>query len=155
MLHPYQELIDLLAETPRRLTALLEQASSDGEGQRAQLARVVAHLAAVESLMRERILRMVAQDTPYFRAVDLSALAETTTSLREALDKLGRERGDTLTTLMTLSLKDWERPAIHERLGQVTVEDLVEQLVEHDRLHLEQVERLLAGQEVSWPPEPS
>jgi hypothetical protein len=56
---------------------------------------------------------------------------------------------------MTLSLKDWKRPAIHERLGQVTVEDLVEQLVEHDRLHLEQIERLLAGQEVSWPPEPS
>ncbi|MCS7051675.1 MAG: DinB family protein, partial [Thermomicrobium sp.] len=85
----------------------------------------------------------------------LAGMAETVRSVSDALARLGHERGDTLTTLMTLSLKDWERRAIHERLGEVTVEDLVEQLVEHDRLHLEQIERLLAGQDVTWPPEPS
>lgn len=153
MMHPYQELIDLLAETPRRLTALLEKRSEGTPEDK--LTRVVAHLAAVETLMRQRILDMVARDTPYFRAIDLSAKAEAVTSLAEALDRLGHSRGDTLTTLMTLSLKDWERRAIHEQHGEVTVEDLVEQLVDHDRVHLQQIEQLLAGQEPPWPPEPS
>ncbi|MCX2726997.1 DinB family protein [Thermomicrobium sp. 4228-Ro] len=155
MLHPYQELIDLLAETPRRLTSLLENVDVPSATGTEHFTRVVAHLAAVEALMRERILRMVAQDTPYFRATDLAVVAESVPSLAEALKRLGQERGETLTTLMTLSLKDWERAAIHETLGEVTVEDLVEELVEHDRRHLEQIERLLAGQETPWPPEPS
>ncbi len=155
MLHPYQELIDLLSETPRRLQSMLCDKETSGREGETRLARIVAHLAAVEALMRQRILRMVAQDTPYFRAVDLTGTAEAVSSLAEALERLGQERGDTLTTLMTLSLKDWERRAIHERLGEVTVEDLVEQLVEHDRVHLEQVEQLLSGQEPVWPPEPS
>ncbi len=155
MLHPYQELIDLLAETPRRLTALLGGVDTSPPETTARLTRVVAHLAAAEALMRERIRRMVAQETPYFRAVDLASLAEAVPTLAEAVQRLGHERGETLTTLMTLSLKDWERTAIHETLGEITVEDLVEQLVEHDRAHLEQVERILAGQETPWPPEPS
>jgi hypothetical protein len=155
MLHPYQELIDLLAETPRRLSNLLARADVGPGAGTDRLTRVVAHLAAVEALMRERILRMVAQETPYFRAVDLASTAEAVQTLAEAVQRLGHERGETLTTLMTLSLKDWERRAIHETLGEVTVEDLVEQLVEHDRAHLEQIEHLLAGQETAWPPEPS
>ncbi|MDW8060121.1 MAG: DinB family protein [Thermomicrobium sp.] len=155
MLHPYQELIDLLAETPRRLTGLLANSEARSPDRQEKLTRVVAHLAAVEALLRERIRRMVAQETPYFRAIDLASAAEAVPSLAEAVQRLGQERGETLTTLMTLSLKDWERSAIHETLGEVTVEDLVEQLVEHDRAHLEQIERLLAGQNTPWPPEPN
>lgn len=153
MIHPYQELIDLLAETPQYLQKLLADRSATVSGE--QLTRVIAHLAAVENLTRQRILEMIARDTPYFRAVDLAQMAESASSLAEAVQRLGETRGDTLTTLMTLSLKDWERRAIHETRGEVSVEDLVEQLVEHDRVHLEQIEQLLGGEVPVWPPEPS
>lgn len=151
MLDAYRELIDLLAETPRHLKGLVEgrelpaQRSNEDWGP----IEVIAHMVDAERLSRERIVRMLAEDTPYFRAMNQLELARAgdyaSRSLDEVLESFGHERGETLSVLMNLAPKDWERTAIHETRDEITVEDIIEDLIEHDREHLDQIRRLLGA----------
>lgn len=151
MLDAYRELIDLLAETPRRLQGLVEgrelpaQRSNEDWGP----IEVIAHLVDAERLSRQRIARMLAEDTPYFRAMNQLELARVgeyaSRRLAEVLEAFGRERGETVSLLMNLSPKDWARKAIHETRDEITVEDIVEDLIEHDREHLDQIRDLLGA----------
>ena len=151
MLDAYRELIDLLAETPKRLKGLVEgrelpaQRSNEDWGP----IEVIAHLVDAERLSRERIVRMLAEDTPYFRAMNQLEMARAgdyaSRSLHEVLEAFGHERGEMLSLLMNLAPKDWARTAIHETRDEITVEDIVEDLIEHDREHLDQIRRLLGA----------
>jgi hypothetical protein len=151
MLDAYRELIDLLAETPRHLKGLVEgrelpaQRSNEDWGP----IEVIAHMVDAERLSRERIVRMLAEETPYFRAMNQLELARAgdyaSRSLHEVLESFGHERGETLSVLMNLAPKDWERTAIHETQDEITVEDIIEDLIEHDREHLDQIRRLLGA----------
>lgn len=151
MLDAYRELIDLLAETPRRLQSLVEgrelptQRSNEDWGP----IEVIAHMVDAERLSRERIVRMLAEDTPYFRAMNQLELARAgdyaSRSLQEVLDAFGHERGETLSVLMNLAPKDWDRKAIHETRDEITIEDIIEDLIQHDREHLDQIQQLLGG----------
>jgi len=149
MLDNYRELIDLLTETPTRLKELVEgwplpaQRSNEDWGP----IEVIAHLADAERLSRQRIARMLAEDTPYFRAMNQIEMARAgdyaSRTLEDVLDAFGRERAETVSLLMNLSPKDWTRTAIHETRNEISVEDIVEDLIEHDREHLEQIRQLL------------
>jgi hypothetical protein len=149
MLDTYRELIDLLAETPTRLKRLVEgrelpaQRSNEDWGP----IEVIAHLVDAERLSRQRIARMLAEDVPYFRAIDQVEMARAgdyaSRILEDVLDAFGRERAETVSLLMNLSLKDWTRTAIHETRNEISVEDIVEDLIEHDREHLDQIRRQL------------
>jgi len=46
---------------------------------------------------------------------------------------------------MNLAPKDWGRKAIHETRDEITIEDIIEDLIQHDREHLDQIQHLLGG----------
>jgi hypothetical protein len=52
------------------------------------------------------------------------------------ISSLDTARGDLVSLLMNLTLKDWERTGTHEIRGEVTVADEVEDHVEFDESHI-------------------
>ncbi len=52
--------------------------------------------------------------------------------LDDALARFDTNRGELVSLLMNLTLKDWERPATHEIEGEITIADEVETHVEFD-----------------------
>lgn len=138
MLDSYYELIDALSETPRRLAALAPEPEGAPRAQEhGGLAAIVMHLIAVERVYRGRMQEILARDGAYLRSLEPDpAAAGETEDLRATLDELARERGKTMSLLMNLSLRDWERTGIHDEYGELSIEDLVERLVDHDAEHL-------------------
>jgi hypothetical protein len=54
-------------------------------------------------------------------------------------------RGDLVSLLMNLTLKDWEKRATHDTLGEVTVSDEIETHVDFDEAQVERIEQLAAS----------
>lgn len=139
----YRELIDALSETPQQLVALApEAAGAPRSNEHWGLAEIVAHLVDVERVYRGRIQAILAREGAYLRRFDPDRAARehdyASKDLHTVLDEFAHERGETLSLLMNLALKDWERTGIHDEFGEVSVEDLVERLVDHDAAHLRQ-----------------
>ncbi|HMM42777.1 MAG TPA: DinB family protein [Thermomicrobiales bacterium] len=142
MLDDYRELIDLLAHAPQQLQAAAEQAG-DPAGE------VCGHLAASERLYLGWLNDLLQRADPLLRAPNATHLAEQERLQQQpAADNLAafnNSRGDTISLLMGLSLRDWERAGILEEEGrEVTLAELVEELVDRDAGHLAQL-RGLAG----------
>lgn len=147
----FHELIDALSETPRRLEALAQGAPGDlpRSNEAWGPAEVAAHLADVDRLYRSRMQTMLTQQTPVLRRFNPDATARehdyAARSLADALADFAQERGETISLLMNLALKDWDRSGILDPIGELTIEDLVERMIAHDAAHLEQAEAALGA----------
>ena len=53
------------------------------------------------------------------------------------------QRGDTLVLLVNLALKDWDRTGMSDTLGEVSIEDIAGDLVDHDQKYLAQLNEAL------------
>jgi hypothetical protein len=139
MLDAYRDLIDELLETPKAIRdAIAENQSETASGQVAvEIARIRDH----DLRILERARTMMQRDDAYFDNVP-SGGAENTPSLDKALGEFETARGDLVSLLINLSLKDWERVGIMESRGEVTLSDIVEEHVEFDeaaRLRLQEI----------------
>ena len=128
MLDSYRELIDELLGTPA-----LARAAVPAGGEPA--ARLVAAMSALDGLVLERVQRIKNQTDPHLKALPaLDALEAGATPGDDADALLGRfetVRGDLVSLLMNLTLRDWERTATTDA-GIVTLADEVEAHVEVD-----------------------
>ena len=70
-------------------------------------------------------------------------------SVAAILDEFSAGRAAGLELIASLGEADLERHAIHERVGPVTVRDLLHEWVFHDRNHVRQI--LANGQARAWP----
>lgn len=151
MLDTYHELIDELSGTPSRLQALSSEAT--GTAPRSNevwgVPEIIAHMVDIERVYRGRITEVLHQDSAYLKAADPDALARehdyASREMAESLKEFGMERSETISLLLNLALKDWEKTGIHYKHGEVSVEDLVERLIDHDNGHMEQIETVLAA----------
>lgn len=145
MLDEYRELIDLLAQTPTRLKDAAASAGDPPAGEWSA-AQVLGHLATAEYFFLERINLLLREDNPYLRSFAAAA-----TERQEAL--MGNDaatnlaafnelRGETVSTLMSLALNLWTRAGNHETQGTMSVEDVVEMMIDHDAEHIDQIEAL-------------
>ncbi|HET7037889.1 MAG TPA: DinB family protein [Thermomicrobiaceae bacterium] len=151
----YHELLEALAETPVRIQELVEGAGAGAATKPAigpegwGPAAIIAHLADTERILRGRIEQMLTREAPYLKSFDPDALAGergyADKELRAALEDFATERAETIQRLMNLPLKGWERSGIHDERGEISVEDVTEQLVDHDAAHLTQLGAALAG----------
>lgn len=142
MLDDYRELIDLLARAPQLLQAAAAEAGEPA-------AEVCGHLAASELLYLGWLNDLLQRADPLLRApnADQRAAQERLQqqSAAASLAAFSDSRGDTISLLMGLSLRDWERTGILEEEGrEVTIADLIEDLVDHDASHLAQLRGLAA-----------
>ena len=143
----YHELIDALSETPGRLNQLLKDWTAAGPRSNEEWgpAEVVAHLLDVERLYRghmQEILRR--REGAVLHQFDEQRTARehdyAASDLALSLGEFAAERGETMSLLINLALKDWDRAGILDPEGQLSIEDLAERLVDHDAEHLAQIE---------------
>jgi hypothetical protein len=138
VLDAFQELIDELLAAPGHLRDL-DAGGTDNEEARALLALLTARDAAV----LQRVQTTIRQTTPLLKAVPETAPADGSSADLMAAFESGR--GELVSLLMNLTLKDWERAAIDESGSEITVADDVETHVEFDERAQEQLARLLGS----------
>lgn len=150
MLDTYHELIDELSGMPGRLRAISSEAANATPRSNEEwgVPEIIAHLVDIERVYRGRINEVLSQDSAYLKAADPNALAQAhdyaSRDMAASIEEFSEERGETLSLLFNLALKDWEKTGIHYKHGEVSVEDLVERLIEHDTGHMEQIQQVLA-----------
>ncbi len=140
--------LERLKGTPRELVALLGTATSDAvhrapaEGEWSP-ATVVAHLADAELVYSVRIRMAVTADRPYLTAFDEDAwvrrFSELETDPKESLARWRTLREANLRVLASLEPEEWRLSGVHAERGEITVTQIADLLVQHDRAHLAQI----------------
>jgi hypothetical protein len=138
VLDAFQELIDELLAAPGHLRDL-NAGGTDNEEARTLLALLTARDAAV----LQRVQTTIRQTTPLLKAMPEEVPAEGSSADLMAAFESGR--GELISLLMNLTLKDWERAAIDETGAEITVADDVETHVEFDERAQEQLAQLLGS----------
>lgn len=135
MLDNYRDLIDELLGTPSELRRLI-----DGQSQpvSAEARRLLRDLRSRDQLVLEQLQEMTRRDEAFLRATPRS-VTETQPDVESMLAEFDSARGELVSLLMNLTLRDWERTAIHETDGEISLVELVEQHVDFDE---DQVGRL-------------
>jgi len=143
MLDNYQDLIEELLETPKAVREML------AEGTSPEALALIAELRDRDIAVLDRLQRLTRERNAYLRplpsidelAANRSAPADNAETLLSSLDTA---RGDLVSLLMNLTLKDWERSGTHEIRGEVTVADEVEEHVEFDEAHIADIRKAVS-----------
>jgi hypothetical protein len=146
MLDTYRELLDLLVETPMKLKDGVAAAGAPPEGEWGP-GPLLHHMAVAERLYRDRLETILNQRNALIKPGWTPASAELNERLKEDdaegnLEEFNSQRGETISFLMGLSLNDWGKAAIHATRGEIRIEDVVEDMVDHDAEHLAQLQAL-------------
>ena len=132
MLDAYRDLIDDLLGAPAVVRkAVAGHAGEDDSAPRALLALMRDR----DAVVLERLDRMRKEANAHLRALPDAASAPLPVadgSLEELLAAFELCRGDLVSLLMNLTLKDWERTGTHEIAGEISIADEVETHVEFD-----------------------
>lgn len=137
MLDSYRELIDELLGTPS-----LARAAVRAGGEPA--ARLVAAMHTRDGLVLERVQRIKSQTDPHLRTLPTLAALEAGATAPDDTDALLARfetvRGDLVSLLMNLTLRDWERTATTDDGDVITLADEIEAHVEVDEAQRERLE---------------
>ncbi len=130
MLDNYRDLIDGLLETPTTVRAALgDPVPETLDPERASLllelrVREAVNLRRLQSIMRhEPILLLAMEDEP-----DIRALRPATGDPTPEADlaAFSHDRSELISLLVNLTLRDWERGVNHDRTGETSLADEVE-----------------------------
>src|SRR5216683_4454890 len=136
-----QPAISLLEKTPRLLETMLcdlpgELLHWKPAPERWSISEVLAHLSALEQVYSERVLRMVAEDSPaiakYDQARAVSRGEYSRGSAGENLALFTRTRRSTLALLTGLPASAGARTGVHSELGTVTLAHMHNEWASHD-----------------------
>lgn len=110
----------------------------------------VWHLAEIETeAFQVRIARLVAEPAPWLPDFDGDRLARErgyiVRSLTAGVQAFGRARAKTVHELARLRGRAWQRGGIQEHVGYVTLGELPERMLGHDRSHAGQLGALVAA----------
>jgi hypothetical protein len=137
VLDAFRELIDELLSAPAALRDAGLATTAD-EDARATLALITERDAA----LLDRIQKTIRTNSPLLKAPpDAPSTATLDGTSEELMARFDTGRGELVSLLMNLTLKDWERTAIDWNGQELSVADDVEQHVEFD----EQVRDELGG----------
>jgi len=141
MLDSYQDLIDDLIGTP---TALREGLDGWDGPVPPEAAAVIAELRDRDLAVLERLQTMLRQRDPVLRPLpgETRERAEATDP-EAALAGFNGARGEVISLLMNLTLRDWERTAIDASGGKIALDEEVERHVEFDEEHVSRFRRVV------------
>ena len=146
-----QPAVALLGKTPQLLETLLGDlpaALLDWKPgpDRWSISEVLAHLAALEQVYAERVLRIMAEDSPPLVKYDLDGAKArqeySRGSAGENFEHFTRTRRASLALLAGLPPSACARTGIHSELGTITLAHLLHEWANHDLGHLRQIEEL-------------
>jgi hypothetical protein len=144
-------LLDGLRATPVRLRGLLDEAAEHGlrlhESDARAVCEIMAHLCAIESPFRARLVRMTLQENPSVAAIadNMTGGYDLDTPAAILLDTFSELRAGTVTYLEKLPPAARMRPAIHAETGPTTLRDQMEALLGHDEVEVRRLTELLAA----------
>jgi hypothetical protein len=145
MLDSYRDLIDELLGTPKALRDLL---TARGDTGATPMARArMAELRDRDVVVLERLQTMLREPNPHLRPLPdgAEAPAATDEDVDALLATFDTARGELVSLLMNLTLKDWERTAAHETEGEIALTEEVERHVEFDEAHRALIQAAMAG----------
>jgi hypothetical protein len=142
MLDAYRDLIDDLLNTPTEIRALVDASGESSTSPEAK--RLVAEIRNRDRAILERAQAITREETPYLPALRTNASADDE-DLSTLLEEMEVARGDLVSLLINLSLKDWTRGAIDETDGEITLADEIEQHVEFDERLRRQLRESVSG----------
>lgn len=134
MLDDYQDLIDELLGTPALVRTLF--ANAEG-GPPAKTVAMVSALHERDTIVLDRLQRLMHEtSTVYFRPLpsldEAIAAAPVPDDLDALLTEFDMVRGEFVSLLINLALKDWQRTATDDVEGEISLADEVERHVEFD-----------------------
>jgi hypothetical protein len=142
MLDAYRDLIDDLLNTPTEIRELIT--ASGGSSTSPEAKRLIAELRNRDRAILERVQSIAREETPYLPALRLSeSVADE--DLSTLLEEMEVARGDLVSLLINLSLKDWTRAAIDETGDEITLADEVERHVEFDERQRRRLRESVSG----------
>lgn len=110
---------------------------------------VVCHLRDIEKLWADRLIKAAFTDKPAFYMLEVDDLAVknsyNTHDLGSALKEFARLREDNLRLLRALPASHWKRSGMHPKRGEITIEKILEIVIDHDRGHCEQMSRAIVA----------
>ena len=138
-------LLQALAATSKELTLLLKGMTGGAIWQRPTpdqwaVADVVNHLVYVERRYLERLRQLVVEERPYLPVIlPDETKHDTQVTHAELITHFEEARDETLLFLKEIMPGGWQRTAVHETRGDITLHFLVQFLIEHDIVHLNQI----------------
>ena len=134
MLDDYQDLIDELLGTPVLVRTLFVN-TEGGPSEQAVIA--VSALHERDKTVLDRLQHLTRESSPpWFKTLpsvdEAIAAAPVPTDLDAFLTEFDTARGDLVSLLMNLALKDWERIATDDVEGEITLAEEVERHVEFE-----------------------
>jgi hypothetical protein len=105
---------------------------------------LIAELRNRDRQILDQLRTMTRQENVYLRAAR-AAVYDPGEQLEALLDDFDLARGDLVSLLINLSLKDWERTAMQETAGEVSLTDEVEAHVEFDETQRARIRDLLSS----------
>ncbi len=137
---------DLLSLTTGVGADQLRRSPAPGEW---SAATVVEHLADAELVYSVRIRMVLTGDRPYLQPYDEGAwvarFAELEDDPKQSLARWRMLRDGNVRLLDSLDAAEWRLTGRHGERGEISVADIAELMAAHDRNHLDQIRRALAG----------
>jgi len=110
---------------------------------------IICHVRDTEEYFLSRFQMVLSFEEPKFSPADAGRWAVERQYLRndagEALTAFRQRRRETLTFVRGIKPDQWERTCLHAIRGRMTLRDYLNLLAGHDKNHLEQLKRALAG----------
>lgn len=141
MLDSYRDLIDELLGTPSAVRAAVESPRAEPADHGW---RLIAEVRDRDRLVTSRLQTMLRENDAHLAPIP-DAEPEFSGDKTEVLTGMDLARGDLVSLLMNLTLKDWERRATHDIDGEISLVDEVERHVEFDEDHLQRIQAAFAG----------
>lgn len=141
MLDAYRDLIDELLGAPSAVRSLV---AGYGGPMPDDARRLVAEMRERDATVTARLNTILHEPEPRLGAIEPPS-GEEAGSVDDLVAAMDSARGDLVSLLMNLTLKDWERTATHDIDGEITLADEVERHVEFDEDHLARIRAALGG----------
>ena len=107
---------------------------------------VVCHLRDANDVFHGRIQRMLTEDAPYLKSVNMESVAAEKHYIvedwREAWAGLLAAHERNMAAFTALTQVQWQRPATHQELGVITIERIPTLLRDHLQTHITQVRQI-------------
>lgn len=141
-----------LGHLPDRIAALLDGRSEDDLRRRPSpgewsAKEVACHLRDAARIYHERLARTLNEHRPLLPSYDEAALARDdayqSADITAVLSALREWREQTAALLAGLPPVAWDRPAIHEEEGEMTLIQLAAHMIDHESMHLRDMARML------------
>jgi len=146
-------ILALMTSTPATIASLLDEAPASAWTSRPApaewaLTEVLCHLRDTEREVNQpRLKRLLEETEPFIPSQNTDAWAEERNYLardgRAAFQEFLAARLETLTTLKSLTEADWACKARHSIFGPTTLQELVGFMSTHDRIHIQQMWKLI------------